>query len=146
MILLWYCRKRIKSCGYRRFCRTFQKTHHFLEKCIKTCHNNQQIKTTSVKANLQIKNFRGKNDDEMKNFHENLKKKLTHFLRHLWLIKAKMKMKMKKYGKISSVLEFCISILGYIGIYLTHFIGHFWLIETKMKMKMKKYGKMSPIF
>ena len=50
---------------------------------MKTCHNNQQIKTTSVKANLQIKNFRGKNDDEMKNFHENLKKKLTHFLRHL---------------------------------------------------------------
>ena len=55
--------------------------HRFLEKCIKTCHNNQQIKITSVKANLQIKTFRGKNDDEMKNFHENLKKKLTHFLK-----------------------------------------------------------------
>ena len=49
--------------------------HRFLEKCIKTCHNNQQIKITSVKANLQIKTFRGNNDDEMKNFHENLKKK-----------------------------------------------------------------------
>ena len=34
-ILLWYCRKRAKRCR--------QKTHNFLKKCIKTCHNNQQI-------------------------------------------------------------------------------------------------------
>ena len=32
------------------------------------CHNNQQIKIKSVKANLEIRHFRGKNEDEMKNF------------------------------------------------------------------------------
>ena len=58
--------------------------HRFLEKCIKTCHNNQQIKITSVKANLQIKTFRGKNDDEMKNFHENLKKKIDPFFKDIF--------------------------------------------------------------
>ena len=35
-------------------------------------------------------------------FHENLKKNfLTHFLRHFWLIKAKMKIKIKKFGKMN---------------------------------------------
>ena len=63
MILLWYCRKRTESCGNRSFCRTFQKMHCFLEKCIKTC-NNQQIKIKSVKANLQIRKFQCKNEDE----------------------------------------------------------------------------------
>ena len=59
VIFLWYCRKRTKSYGSRIFCRTFPKTHRFLEKCIKTCHNNQQIKIKRVKANLQIRKFRG---------------------------------------------------------------------------------------
>ena len=48
------------------------------------------------------------------NFHENIwEKNLTHFLRHFWLIEAKMKMKMKKIGKISSIFEFSISKLGF---------------------------------
>ena len=37
----------------RSICRTFPKTHRFLEKYIKTCHNNQQIKKENAKANLQ---------------------------------------------------------------------------------------------
>ena len=38
------------------------------------------------------------------NFHENLlKKNLTHFLGHFWLIEAKMKMKMKTFGKMSLI-------------------------------------------
>ena len=32
------------------------------------CHNNQQVKIKSVKANFEIRHFRGKNEDEMKNF------------------------------------------------------------------------------
>ena len=88
-ILLWYCRKRTKRCGTRSFCRTFRKTHRFLKKSIKTCHNNQQIKIKSVKANLQIREFRGKNEDEM-----------------------------KKFGKINLVFEFSISKLGYMAIFM----------------------------
>ena len=76
-----------QSCGTRSLCRTFQKTHHFLEKCIKTCHNNQQIKNKKVKANLRIRKFRGKNEDEM-----------------------------KKFGKMGSILRFSISKLCYIAI------------------------------
>ena len=94
VILLWYCRKRTKGCRTRSFCRVFQETHRFLEKCIKICHNNQQIKIKIVNADLRIRKFRGKNEDEMKkfenefdlcilhikfllygNFHENLRKK-----------------------------------------------------------------------
>ena len=41
----------------RSICRTFPKTHRFLEKYIKTCHNNQQIKKENAKANLQIRKF-----------------------------------------------------------------------------------------
>ena len=67
-ILLWYCRKRAKNCGTRSFCRTFQKAHRFLEKCIKARHNNQQIKIKSVKANLRIRKFRVKNEDEKEKF------------------------------------------------------------------------------
>ena len=33
---------------------------------------------------------------------------LTHFLSHFWLIKAKMKMKMKKYGNMGSIFELSI--------------------------------------
>ena len=58
VILLWFCRIRTKSCGTRRFCITIEKTHHFLEKSIKACHNNQQIKIKSGKANLRIREFR----------------------------------------------------------------------------------------
>ena len=35
---------------------------------MKKCHNNQQIKSKKVKANLRIRKFRGKNEDEMKKF------------------------------------------------------------------------------
>ena len=63
VILLRYCRNRTKSCGTKSLRRTFQKTHCFLKNCIKTCHNNQQIKSYSAKANLQIRKFRGKNED-----------------------------------------------------------------------------------
>ena len=88
-ILLWYCRKRAKNCGTRSFCRTFQKAHRFLEKCIKARHNNQQIKIKSVKANLRIRSFRGKNEDEM-----------------------------KKLGEMSSIFAFCISKLGYMEVFM----------------------------
>ena len=88
MILLWYCRKRTESCGNRSFCRTFQKMHCFLEKCIKTC-NNQQIKIKSVKANLRIRKFQCKNEDEM-----------------------------KKFGKVSSIFGFCLSKLSYLEIFM----------------------------
>ena len=37
------------------------------------------------------------------------KKNLTYFVGHFWLIKAKMKMKMKKCGKMSPIFEFSIS-------------------------------------
>ena len=79
------------------------------------------------------------------------KKLFTHFLNHFWLIEAKMKLKMKKIGKMIYVFEFSTSKLGYMAIFmkicaknfLTLFVGHFWLIEAKMKMKMNKFGKMS---
>ena len=49
------------------------------------------------------------------NFHENQRKKfLNHFLKHFWPVsKTKMKMKMKKFGKISSSFGFSISKLDY---------------------------------
>ena len=37
----------------------------------------------------------------------------TRFLGHFWLIEAKIKMKMKKYGNMFSTFEFSISKLGY---------------------------------
>ena len=44
------------------------------------------------------------------NFHENLGKKIFDpFCRTFWLIKAKMKTGMKKYGKMSLIFEFSIS-------------------------------------
>ena len=62
--------------------------HCFLEKCIKTC-NNQQIKIKSVKANLRIRKFQCKNEDEM-----------------------------KKFGKVSSIFGFCLSKLSYLEIFM----------------------------
>ena len=91
VILLWCCRIRTKSCGTRRFCITFEKTHHFLEKSIKACHNNQQIKIKSGKANLRIREFWGKNEDEIGG---------------------------KKIGKMSSIFEFYISKLGYMEVFM----------------------------
>ena len=88
-MLLWHCRKRTTSCGTRSFCRTFQKTHRFLKKSIKTCHNNRQIKIKSVKANLQIREFRGKNEDEM-----------------------------KKLGEMISIFEFSLSKLGHMETFM----------------------------
>ena len=60
---------------------------------------------------------------------------------------------MKIYGKMSSILEFAISKLVYVLVFMKvwektfgPFLRHFWLIKVKLKMKMKKYGKMSSIF
>ena len=60
---------------------------------------------------------------------------------------------MKIYGKMSSILEFAISKLAYVLVFMKvwektfgPFLRHFWLIKVKLKMKMKKYGKMSSIF
>ena len=68
--------------------------------------------------------------------------------------REKMKIKVKKFGKINLIFELSISKLGYMAIFmkiywkkvLTHFLGHFWLIETKMKLKVKIYGKMFSMF
>ena len=132
VILLWYCRKITKCCRTRSFWRIIQKTHRFFEIYIKTCHNNQQIKIKSVKANLRIRSFRGKNEDEM-----------------------------KKLGEMSSIFEFCISKLGYMEVFmkiwekmpLTIWLFNFEHLSEKdgkkfmpkMKMKMKKFGRMNLI-
>ena len=53
------------------------------------------------------------------NFLENMRRKnLTHFLRHFWLIKAKMKMRMKKFRRMNLIFEFSISKLGYMTIFM----------------------------
>ena len=53
------------------------------------------------------------------NFHENGRKQfLTYCLRHFWLIEAKIKMKIKKIGKISSIFEFSISKLGSMKLFI----------------------------
>ena len=139
VISLWYWRKRTKSYGNRSFSRTFQKMHRFLKKYIKTCHNNQQLKIKSVKANLQTRNFEARIKMRWKHwgkfdlwnidlwilhikislyriFMKIWEKKLTKFLRHFWLIEAKMKIKMKKYGKIIPIFEFFISKSDFIKI------------------------------
>ena len=62
------------------------------------------------------------------NFHENLLKKiLTHFLRNFWLIESKIKMKMKKFGKISSIFGFSISKLGYMELFIKIWEKSFFL-------------------
>ena len=53
-----------------------------------------------------------------KNFHENLRKFLTHSLSHFWLIEAKMKMKIKKFGKMSLIFDLSVSKLGYMAIFI----------------------------
>ena len=53
---------------------------------------------------------------------------LTHFLGHFWLVKAKMKMKITRFGKISSGFEFSISILGYAKIFMKIWGKIFWFI------------------
>ena len=83
--------------------------------------------------------YRGKNKDEDKkywenkfnfwilpikirlnsNFHKDLWKKFFDtFVGYFWLIKAKIKLKMKKYGKMSSVFEFSMSKLEYVAIFM----------------------------
>ena len=147
------------------------------------CHNNQEIKIKRVKANLRIRKFQCKNEDEV-----------------------------KKFGKMSSIFEFCLSKLSYMEIFMkiwekmyltiwlfdldylsdedgkkadaknededekkrenkfdlwilhikirlygkifenlrknffTHFLNHFWLIEAKMKLKIKKVGKITSVY
>ena len=74
---------------------------------------------------MKIKRF-GKNEFDFwifhikirlyKNFHEILwKKNMTNFLSHFLLIKAKIKMKIKKSGKVSSIFKLSISKIGYIA-------------------------------
>ena len=47
-------------------------------------------------------------------FHENLSKKFfTHFFRHFRLIETKMKMKTKKFGKMSLIFEFSMSKIAF---------------------------------
>ena len=76
-------------------------------------------------------------------------KKLTHFLRHFWLIRAKMKVQMKKNWENKFDLWILRIKIRFYGNFhenlwkkrLTHFLGHFWLIVAKMKMKMKIWKK-----
>ena len=74
---------------------------------------------------MKIKRF-GKNEFDFwilhikirlyKNFHENLRKIfLTNFLSHFLLMEAKMKMKIKKFGKVSSIFKSSISKIGYMA-------------------------------
>ena len=51
------------------------------------------------------------------------KENLIHFFGHFWLVEAKMKMKMKKHEKMSSIFNFSISKLGYVAIFMK--IGSF---------------------
>ena len=52
-------------------------------------------------------------------FHENLRKIFSiHFVRQFWLIKTKVKMKIKRFKKMSSIFEFSISELGYTKIFM----------------------------
>ena len=43
---------------------------------------------------------------------------LTHLLGHFKLVEAKIKMKITKNGKISSIFEFSISKLGYVEVFM----------------------------
>lgn len=79
------------------------------------------------------------------------KKFLTPFLRHFWLIEAKIKMKMKNFWKLSSVFDspheslydnFHKNLWKFFFFYLRHF----WQIEANMKMKTNEFEKMSLIF
>ena len=90
------------------------------------------------------------------NFHGNLRKKLTHFLRNFWLVEAKKKKKdenIKIWKNKFDFWIFCIKLRLYGNFQenlrkkkLAHFSRHFWLIEVKMKMKIKRFEKNSLIF
>ena len=65
----------------------------------------------------------------------------------------KMKMSIKKFGRMSFISKSYISKLGSMAVFMKiwekifdPFLRHFWKIGGKMKMKMKKYGKISSIF
>ena len=61
------------------------------------------------------------------NFHENRRKTfLTLFLLYFWQIEAKMTMKIKKNGKISSIFEFSISKLLYTELFIKIWERCFW--------------------
>ena len=69
------------------------------------------------------------------NFHKNQRKKFfTQFLRHFWLIEAKMKMKMKRIGKTSSIFELPISKLSYMELFIKiwekRYFQNFYLKRT----------------
>ena len=77
------------------------------------------------------------------NFHENSRKKfLTHFSRHFWLIKAKMKMQMKKFRKISSIFEFSISKLSYMELFIKtwekRFVSNFFIEKDVLGQRCRK--------
>ena len=78
------------------------------------------------------------------------KKFFTPFLRHFWLIEAKIKMKMKNFWKLSSVFDSPHeNLYGNFDKNLWIFffyLRHFWLIEANIKMKTNEFGKMSLIF
>ena len=76
--------------------------HCFLEKCIKikTHHNDQQIKIKSASANLKIRTFRSKNEDE-DIFHLFSKTFLTN--------QGKNEDEDQKIWRISLIFEFTIS-------------------------------------
>ena len=73
------------------------------------------------------------------NFHESLLKKiLTYFLGQFWLVKGKMKMKMKNKGKWVRFLNspYQNQLMWQfsqkpVKKNLTHFLRHFWLIKGK---------------
>ena len=133
----------------------------FLWKCIQACHNNQQIKIKSVKANSRIRNFWGENEDEAKKnwengfdlwilhikirlhriFYENLRKKcLTTWLFNFDYLPdegkkkedAKMRKKMKKLGRMNLIFEFSKPKLGYMAIFIK-----FW--EKKIDPLLKTF-------
>ena len=66
----------------------------------------------------------------------------------------KIKMRMKKIGKMNLIFEFCISKVGYVAIFmriweekkLTHFLRYFSPIEARVKIEMKTFGKISLIY
>ena len=65
----------------------------------------------------------------------------------------KMKMSIKKFGRMSFISKSYTSKLGSMAVFMKIWekifdplLRHFWQIEAKVKMKMKKYGKISSIF
>ena len=73
----------------QEFVQNISKNASISWKVFKTCDNNQQILNKRAKANLRIRRFQCKNEDEM-----------------------------KKFRKMSSVFEFCLSKLSYMEIFM----------------------------